>query len=64
MSTAGVGAVAALLEERHGLRFDGAGEQRLARGVRETARWAGTAPEALARRWPRTRPPSATSSTG
>jgi hypothetical protein len=50
MTAAGIGAVAALLGERHGLRFDGAGEQRLARGVRETARWAGTAPEALARR--------------
>jgi chemotaxis protein methyltransferase CheR len=50
MSTEVVGAVAALLEERHGLRFDGAGKQRLARGVRETARWAGTVPEALARR--------------
>ncbi len=50
MSAPGVGAVAALLGERHGLRFDGAGEQRLARGVREAARRAGTVPEALARR--------------
>jgi len=40
--------VASLLERRHGLRFDGAGQGRLARGVREAARRAGTAPGALA----------------
>jgi chemotaxis protein methyltransferase CheR len=43
-----MGAVAALLARRHGLRFDGAGQQRLARGIRETARRAGTVPDALA----------------
>jgi len=45
----GVQAVAALLERRHGLRFDGAGQARLARGVHEAARRAGIAPDALAR---------------
>ena len=50
MTGEGLDDVAALLRRRHGLRFDSAGRRRLARGIEETARRAGTTPAALARR--------------